>query len=214
VVGKQLAVGGAVLALAGAAGAAQPATSRSTAAASGDVRGMQITFKAAPPTLTSVFGAWHRTAPRGTRKTSARSRLEAQVLGQINSLRAGRNLRPLRFSKRLNAAADAHSQAMARRGFFAHDSADGTTFWKRVQRYYPQGRYRLWAVGENLLWSSPSVDPGGAMRMWMGSPPHRANLLTSRWREIGLSAVHVTAAPGVYGGREVTIVTADFGVRR
>lgn len=103
---------------------------------------------------------------------------------------------------------------MARRGFFAHESADGTAFWKRVQRYYPQGRYRFWAVGENLLWSSPSVDPAGAMRMWMASPPHRANLLTNRWREIGLSAVHVASAPGVYGGREVTVVTADFGVRR
>jgi hypothetical protein len=26
--------------------------------------------------------------------------------------------------------------------------------------------------------------------------------------------VHVTSAPGTYAGREVTIVTTDFGVRR
>jgi hypothetical protein len=39
-------------------------------------------------------------------------------------------------------------------------------------------------------------------------------MLTTRWREIGLSAVHVASAPGAYGGREVTIVTTDFGVRR
>jgi hypothetical protein len=26
--------------------------------------------------------------------------------------------------------------------------------------------------------------------------------------------VHTQSAPGTYGGREVTIVTADFGVRR
>jgi hypothetical protein len=39
-------------------------------------------------------------------------------------------------------------------------------------------------------------------------------MLTARWREIGLSAVHVMTAPGTYGGREVTIVTTDFGVRR
>ena len=31
---------------------------------------------------------------------------------------------------------------------------------------------------------------------------------------IGLAAVHTHSAPGTYGGREVTIVTADFGVRR
>jgi uncharacterized protein YkwD len=47
----------------------------------------------------------------------------------------------------------------------------------------------------------------------MTSPEHRANLLDHGWREIGLSAVHVPSAPGVYGGSEVTIVTADFGVR-
>jgi hypothetical protein len=33
-------------------------------------------------------------------------------------------------------------------------------------------------------------------------------------REIGLAAVHVDAATGAYVVREVTIVTADFGVRR
>jgi len=50
--------------------------------------------------------------------------------------------------------------------------------------------------------------------MWVNSPEHRKILLTGRWREVGLSAVHVATAPGAYGGREVTIVTADFGVRR
>jgi len=49
--------------------------------------------------------------------------------------------------------------------------------------------------------------------MWMASPEHRANLLTARWRQVGLSAVHVAAAPGTFNGLDVTIVTADFGVR-
>ena len=47
----------------------------------------------------------------------------------------------------------------------------------------------------------------------MGSPGHRKNILTARWREIGLSALKVAAAPGVYGGRDVVIITTDFGVR-
>jgi uncharacterized protein YkwD len=102
---------------------------------------------------------------------------------------------------------------MAAGGFFMHESADGTAFWKRVQRFYKEGR-GYWSVGENLLWSSPDVDAGGAIQMWLDSPPHRKNLLTARWREVGISAIHVAAAPGVFGGHEVTIVTADFGVRR
>jgi uncharacterized protein YkwD len=103
---------------------------------------------------------------------------------------------------------------MAKRGYFSHDSANGSSFDKRIVRYYPFRGTRYWSVGENLLWSSPDVDAAGALNMWMNSLEHRKILLTARWREIGLSAVHVTSAPGTYGGREVTIVTADFGIRR
>ena len=211
-VGKPFVVVGAVLAL--GTGAAQPHAQQAGSPARGQALGQKFTLQPAPRRLTSVTHRWQRSAAGRATRAAARSRLEAQVLGQINTLRARRNLRPLRFSSRLNAAADSHSRAMSRRGFFAHESADGTAFWKRVRRFYPQGSRRFWSVGENLLWASPSVDPAEAMRMWMASPPHRANLLTGRWREIGLSAVHVQSAPGVYGGREVTIVTADFGVRR
>ena len=149
-------------------------------------------------------------APRGL---TARNALESDVLAQINTLRRSHGLAPVRLSLALRRAADAHSTAMATRGFFAHESADGTAFWRRVARYYPRRGTGAWYVGENLLWSSPDVDAAGAVRMWLNSPPHRRILLTARWREIGLSAVHTPSAPGVYGGREVTVVTADFGVR-
>jgi uncharacterized protein YkwD len=52
------------------------------------------------------------------------------------------------------------------------------------------------------------------MRLWILSPPHLANLLSHQWRQIGISAVRVARAPGVYSDRPVTIVTTDFGVRR
>jgi uncharacterized protein YkwD len=52
------------------------------------------------------------------------------------------------------------------------------------------------------------------MQLWIGSPEHRRNLMTSRWRDLGVSAVTVPAAGGVFGGRQVTIITTDFGVRR
>ena len=140
--------------------------------------------------------------------------LESGVLVDINQLRASHHLAPLRISAGLSAAARQHSQQMAVDGYFAHESFDGSAFWKRVQRFYGQGRFGYWSVGENLLWSSPDVDASGALQMWMNSPEHRANLLTPRWREIGLSAVHAVGASGVYHGLDVTIVTADFGIRR
>ena len=89
-----------------------------------------------------------------------------------------------------------------------------SAFWKRIERWYvpPQGG-GSWTVGENLLWSTPRVDASQALVAWMKSPEHRANILSPDWREIGIAAVHVTNASGVYGGRPVTIITTDFGAR-
>ena len=83
-----------------------------------------------------------------------------------------------------------------------------------MQSFYASAPWRYWSVGENLLWSSPDVSAGGALRMWLASPEHRANLMNPRWREIGVSAIHESHAPGIYKGLDVTIVTTDFGVRR
>jgi uncharacterized protein YkwD len=146
-------------------------------------------------------------------RTSALRALQGGLLTDINAFRVAHGLRPLRLSRALGAAARQHSSEMAVRGYFSHSSADGSSFDRRIARYYSAGHSRFWAVGENLLWSSPTVDAGGAVQMWKNSPPHRENLLNPRWREIGLSAVHVASAPGAYGGHEVTIVTADFGDR-
>jgi uncharacterized protein YkwD len=141
------------------------------------------------------------------------SALESGLLGQINAVRARRGLRPFRLSAGLTAAATQHSQSMADKGYFSHDSANGTSFWRRIASFYGYRGFRNWSVGENILWSSPDIEAAGALRMWMESPEHRANLLDRNWREIGLAAVHAANAPGVYGGDEVTVVTADFGLR-
>lgn len=141
------------------------------------------------------------------------SALEADLLGAVNDVRAGHGLAPLRASVGLAVAADRHSRAMARYGFFAHESRDGSAFWRRIERSYASFHFDFWAVGENLVWST-ELDAAQAVDMWLASPPHRKNLLDRRWREVGFAAVRAASAPGIYGGQDVTIVTADFGVRR
>jgi uncharacterized protein YkwD len=157
-------------------------------------------------------GAVAATAAPNSRVVAVAS-LESGVLAEMNKIRSSHGLQALHLSTALGSAARQHSQSMATQGYFSHSSADGSEFWKRVKGFYPQGRFGYWSVGENLLWQSPDVDAAGALQMWMASPPHRENLLTARWREVGISAVHATAAPGTYNGLDVTIVTADFGVR-
>ena len=139
--------------------------------------------------------------------------LNRQVLAAVNKFRVAHGLAALRKSSALDHSARQHSLEMGRDGYFDHPSADGTAFWKRIQHYYPADGYTYWSVGENLLWSSPDVSATTAMKMWIASPPHLKNLLTPQWRQIGVSAVTVADAPGVYNDRRVTIITTDFGAR-
>ena len=150
-------------------------------------------------------------APTGANRSL--SALELDIVGRINAQRGARALRPLRVSRGLTAAASAHSRQMGQMGYFEHESFNGAPFWKRIDHYYPAGR-RYWSVGENIFWESPDTTGSSAVHEWMTSAPHRQNILTREWREIGVAATHFDSAPGAFGGRSVTIVTADFGVRR
>jgi uncharacterized protein YkwD len=141
--------------------------------------------------------------------------LQGGVLTQLNAIRRLHGLVQLTLNPQLTRSAAQHTREMGDDGYFAHRSADGTAFWKRIGHWYGSSGRPYWSVGENLLWSSPGIDAIGAMHLWMSSPEHRANILDPRWREIGVSAVHFSAAPGTYREhRVVTIITTDFGVRR
>jgi uncharacterized protein YkwD len=151
---------------------------------------------------------------RAQTSTSELASLDKGVLQQLNAIRKLHNLAPLTLDPALSHSAAEHTVEMGDKGYFEHNSADGTAFWKRIQRFYPASTYGYWSVGENLLWSSPDVDPAQAMQMWMNSPEHRANILNPHWRQIGVSSVHFGTAPGTYQNLAVTIITTDFGVRR
>jgi uncharacterized protein YkwD len=147
-------------------------------------------------------------APTASSQTAvvAANSLETAILSRINAVRRAKGLRPLRLDRGLARAADAHARSMLRNGFFGHSSADGTSPTTRIRRFYDGS-----AVGETILWRSPDSTAAQAVQMWLGSAPHRAILLSSSFREIGLGAVRASQAPGVFGGRPTTVVVADFG---
>ena len=151
--------------------------------------------------------------PAPVQRQQAVAALDAGVLDRLNEIRVTHGLSPLRLNAALSAAAAFHSRELASGGYFSHDSADGTAFWKRIERWYAQPPSGSWAVGENLLWSSPGIDASHAIAAWMSSPEHRANILDPSWRQIGIAAIHVARAGGVYHDRPVTIITTDFGAR-
>jgi uncharacterized protein YkwD len=124
---------------------------------------------------------------------------EVAVVRAVNRVRAWHHLPRLRADRRLDRAADLHSAQMLRLDRFAHGS-----FASRVRHFV-----RSDAVGETLAW----VPPGscrhrrvrGVVRMWMHSPPHRAIVLSPRYRAIG-----VGRRRGHLGTLSACVVTADF----
>ncbi len=130
---------------------------------------------------------------------------ELELVHRLNGVRADHGLAPLRPSRALGRAADRHSADMLRRDFFDHHSSDGTPFDRRVRRYANARR-----VGETL--AALGQRRGGAatvVHMWMNSPPHRAIVLGSGFRRIGIARRW-----GNLGGSQQAVVTADFASRR
>ena len=158
-------------------------------------------------------GLFVASAPATTSSETSLQTLNRQVLAALNHFRVAHHLVPLRESARLDSSARQHSLEMGRLGYFAHSSANGTAFWRRIQHFYSSRSYAYWSVGENLLWVAPSVSAARALKMWIASPEHLRNLMARQWRQIGVSAVRVLHAPGVYHRLRVTIITTDFGVR-
>lgn len=163
------------------------------------------------PTATALGG--HGGAGRPASHNAPTGTLDESLLAAINAVRRSHGLLELALSPALRSAALDHSREMATHGFFAHRSANGSSIEQRITALYSTAGFRRWEVGETLFWSSPNASGGEAVRGWLRSPEHRAIILGSAWRDVGVAAVQVSAAPGAFGNRRVTIITADFGYR-
>ena len=147
--------------------------------------------------------------------TAAMSRddaMERSLRIELNRIRAAYGRRAIAPSPRLARAAVAHAVSMGRRGYFSHNSANGASFDRRIARFYPSAVARRLALGENLLFvpTDEPYDARAAVRDWMASPTHRRNILRRGWSTVGVAAVTVRNAPGVFGGEDVLLLVTDF----
>jgi uncharacterized protein YkwD len=117
-------------------------------------------------------------------------------LGLINAERQDQGLAAYSMQSQLQAAARLHSADMACNGIFGHTGSDGSSVRDRVER---QGYSWSW-IGENIYATSnhSSSAPQQAFDWWMNSAPHRANLLSPNYIEIGIGYVYLAGSP--YGG--------------
>jgi uncharacterized protein YkwD len=135
------------------------------------------------------------------------------TLCTINAERSRRGMASLKLNKRLSKAATAHAGDMNARNYFSHNSLGGGSFVDRIRRAGYFANAKSWTVGENLAWGARSRGtPRMVTKMWMKSPGHRANILNSSFREIGIGVSYGAPVTGV-GGPAATYTT-DFGARR
>ncbi len=103
-----------------------------------------------------------------------------QVLNIVNSERGRAGLSPLRLHSQLTAAAQAHSNDMARHHFMSHTGSDGSSPFDRMKRH----GYNFRRAGENV--AAGQTSPQDVMRAWMNSSGHRANILNPNYYDIGI----------------------------
>lgn len=126
--------------------------------------------------------------------------LPAVVVDLTNTQRLEMALSVLVRNPVLDAAATLKAQDMAKNSYFSHDSPTGVTPW----HWFKEAGYPFVNAGENL--AVYFSDSGEVVDAWMKSPTHRANIVGSQYREIG-----VGTAKGTYDGFDTVFVVQLFG---
>jgi uncharacterized protein YkwD len=108
--------------------------------------------------------------------------LDSELLSLTNAQRQNDGKPPLRFSSRLAQAAQAYAEDYSRHpNLPPHTGSDGSSVGDRVNWV----GYTFSWVGENAYTEAPNSSPASAIRWWMSSPGHRANILQSGFTEVG-----------------------------
>jgi uncharacterized protein YkwD len=123
---------------------------------------------------------------------------KATNAARVAALGSGKQLNQ---STILDKAAAARVADMFKNQYFSHYSPDGSTVVVLVNQY----GYRWRSLGENIARGTYS---GGSqiVASWMRSPGHKANILSTKYSEIGIAAAY-----GNYKGRNQWIAVQVFG---
>ncbi|KAL4125520.1 hypothetical protein PRIC2_009103 [Phytophthora ramorum] len=101
------------------------------------------------------------------------------LLDAVNKERVARGISKLCKNRKLQSAAEIHSNDMAKRNFLSHGGSDGSTITSRISA----AGFHWTASAENVAAGQSSVS--SVMSSWMKSSPHRANLLNKQYTHFG-----------------------------
>jgi uncharacterized protein YkwD len=132
------------------------------------------------------------------------------ILCLLNVERTSRGLARLTMNSRLTRAAKGHSDDMVQHVYFAHDAQNGGSMLDRIKAAGYLKSRSSFTVGENIGWGSGTLAaPRSLVKAWMNSPPHRANILQSKFRELGVGLTLGAPAAGITG--TAITATTNFG---
>jgi uncharacterized protein YkwD len=183
-----------------AAADAAPSPSSSLPTASAAASASASLPPAAPPAKPSpTRAATHPPTPARTtaKPPSGNTSYEAQVVTLVNQERAKAGCGALTVDSRLTTAARGHSQDMATRNYFDHNTPDGVTPWTRINN----AGYKFSQAAENI--AEGQSTPASVMDAWMNSEGHRENILNCALHNIGVGLA--------YNGSHTPYWTQDFG---
>lgn len=123
-----------------------------------------------------------------------------EVIRLTNEKRSQAGLLPLSENPTLSQAAQAKGADMLNRDYWAHIAPDGTQPWK----FFIDFGYKYRYAGENL--ARDFSNPSSAVDAWMASPTHKENLLSPKYKEIGIAVIE-----GDLAGVDTTIIVQFFG---
>jgi uncharacterized protein YkwD len=109
-----------------------------------------------------------------------------QICLLVNIERAKVGAAPLTLTPAITAVAQAYAVKMKTEGFFSHTSPDGTTMSSRLKA----GGVSYGYAGENI--AQGQSGPTTVMNAWMNSSGHKANILNTHYKKIGIGAYQKT----------------------
>jgi hypothetical protein len=124
----------------------------------------------------------------------------SQIVELTNQQRTAQGLTSLTHNASLSNAAAAKANHMFAQQYWAHIAPDGTSPWFFIKN----AGYSYSVAGENL--ARDFGDSGSVVTAWMNSPTHRDNIVSAKYKEIGVAVVD-----GVLNGVETTLVVQMFG---
>jgi uncharacterized protein YkwD len=154
-------------------------------------------------------------AGANARPTSRNARtIEHSILCLVDRLRHAHGLSGLHSNGALTSVASSEVVSMISSDFFAETGPSGQTPLALVAGTSYAADAPGIAVGENIAWGTGNdTTPTRIVAAWMQSPPHRANILSTEYRDAGVGVT--PAVPGVLRvGHRGATYAFEFGVRR